>query len=110
MIKQIVQAVANIKGLHYVLILDKNGDTHFSDSLVNEDGKESMELFLHFIAFVNKLRIDRNNQFNNGDWEFDTFSISILTMDENTLIIIREKEFDILKLKAIISQIFDEIK
>ena len=110
MIKEIIQAVASLEGIEYVMLLDKNGDTHFSDSLIVEEGKEMMEVFLHFLAFANKLRMAGDMQFEGGDWVFNDFTISIFIINENTLILSRKKKFNTLKLTKIVSQIFDEIK
>lgn len=107
--KQITEAITGIDGLQYVIILDENGDTHFSDSLIVEEGKQAMELFLHFLNFVNKLKIAGNNQFKNGVWEFSEFSISILTINSNILILSHKRSFDSQKLIKTVAHFFDEI-
>ncbi len=106
--KELTQGIARVPGIKHVLILDKDGDTFFSDSLIIDEGKEAMGMFIHFLDFANKQRMTGNPQLKTGDWVFEDFSVSILPTYGNILIICYDKVFDTEKLTTEVLQIFNE--
>jgi hypothetical protein len=106
--KELTQGIARLPGIKHVLILDQNGDTFFSDSLIIEEEKKAMGMFIHFLDFANKQRMTGELQLKTGDWVFDDYTVSILSTYGNILIICYDKVFDTEKLTTEVLHIFDE--